>query len=246
MTGRRAQLALAVAVIAVLAGALLLTFARSEPPPPPERPVGQRPELMLLTSLPILFPERLTLDAPASPVLEALQSRYRVVPVSVTAAGELGNRKLLLMAQPQAQPAEALVELDAWVRGGGRVLLLADPALAWPSERSLADRLRPPSGFADTGLLSHWGLRLEPPNATGPASRTVDGREVRTVSAGTIAATGANCSTDATGFVARCRIGAGMAVVIADSDFLNLQAIEAADADSNFGLLLDELEGLEQ
>ena len=72
------------------------------------------------------------------------------------------------MAQPQAQPAEALVELDAWVRRGGRVLLLADPALEWPSERPLGDLLRPPAAFADTGLLGHWGLTLTPPEARGP------------------------------------------------------------------------------
>nr|MBA2770419.1 hypothetical protein [Sphingomonas sp.] len=121
---RRARLALAAAVvIAILAGALLLTLAKSAAPQPPERPAAERPELMLLTTLPIVFPERLTLDAAGSPALEALQSRYRVVPISVTAASELGSRKLLLIAQPQAQPAEALVELDAWVRGGGRVLL---------------------------------------------------------------------------------------------------------------------------
>ncbi len=246
MIKRRARIALvAAAVIAMFAGAALLALPKSTPLPP-ERPAGERPELMLLTSLPILFPERLTLDAPASPVLEALQSRYRVVPISVTAASELSDRKLLLMAQPQAQPAEALVELDAWVRSGGQVLLLADPALAWPSDRAPGDRLRPPTAFADTGLLGHWGLRLQPPDATGPASKTVNGREVRTVSAGTLATTGPACSTAVAGFVARCRLGRGKAVVVADSDFLKVENMEGATADANFGLLLDELERLEQ
>ena len=62
------------------------------------------------------------------------------------------------MAQPLAQPAEDLVALDDWVRGGGRVLLLADPMLEWPSKRPLGDPLRPPPMFMDTGLLAHWGL----------------------------------------------------------------------------------------
>jgi hypothetical protein len=245
---RRARLALAaVAVIAVLMGAVLLAFPKTAPPPPPpERPAGERPELMLLTTLPIVFPERFTLDAPASPALEALQSRYRVVPISVSAASELAMRKLLLMAQPQAQPAEALVELDAWVRGGGRVLLLADPALEWPSKRPLGDKLRPPATFADTGLLGHWGLKLVSPAAAGPASRTVGGREVRTMSAGALTAAGPACAIVGDGLVARCGLGRGKAVVIADSDFLNVESIEGASRDSNLGLLLDELARLEQ
>lgn len=243
----RARLALAAgAVLAVLLGALLLALAKSAPPPPPERPPEQRPELMLLTTLPIVFAERLTLDAPASPALEALQSRYRVVPISVAAASELTNRNLLLMAQPQAQPAEALVDLDAWVRSGGRALLLADPTLEWPSERPLGDKLRAPAAFADTGLLGHWGLRLEPPEARGPASRSVDGREVRTLSAGALVATGPACATAAEGLIARCRLGSGVAIVIADSDFLNPAAIEGADKEANLGLLLAELARLEQ
>ena len=69
-----------------------------------------------------------------------------------------GRARLLLMAHPLAQPAEALVDLDHWVRDGGRVLLLADPMLEWPSKRPLGDKLRPPPSFADTGLLAHWGL----------------------------------------------------------------------------------------
>ncbi len=245
MTGKRARIALAAAVMALLAG-VVLALARPVSPEFAPRPANERPELMLLTTLPILFADELTLDAPASATLEALQSRYRVVPISVTAASELANRKLLLMAQPQAQPAEALVELDAWVRAGGRVLLLADPALEWASDRPLGDLLRPPLAFADTGLLGHWGLRLDGPDGRGPASRTIDGREVRTVSAGVLTATGPACSTVAQGLVARCRLGEGRAVVIADADLLNVEAIEGAGKEANYGLLLEELERLEQ
>ncbi|MDQ3477700.1 MAG: hypothetical protein M3438_00845 [Pseudomonadota bacterium] len=245
MTGKRARIALAATVMALLAG-VVLALARPASTKLAPRPAGERPELMLLTTLPIVFADELTLDAPASATLEALQSRYRVVPISVTAAYELGKRKLLLMAQPQAQPAEALVELDAWVRAGGRVLLLADPALEWASDRPLGDLLRPPLAFADTGLLGHWGLRLDGPNGRGPASRTIDGREVRTVSAGALTATKPACATVAQGLVARCRLGEGRAVVIADADLLNVEAIEGAGKQANYGLLLEELARLEQ
>ena len=93
---------------------------------------------------------------------------------------------LLLMAHPRAQPAEALVDLDHWVRGGGRLLLLADPMLEWPSERPLGDPLRPPPAFADTGLLKHWGLRLDAPDERGPGSAHARRTDDLTVSPGSL------------------------------------------------------------
>ena len=86
---------------------------------------------------------------------------------------------MLLAAQPRALPAEELVALDAWVRRGGRLLLLADPMLEWPSERPLGDRLRPPALFADTGLLQHWGLRLDAPDERGPRQSGAGGTSSR-------------------------------------------------------------------
>ena len=99
------------------------------------------------------------------------------------------------MAHPRAQPAEALVELDQWVRGGGHVLLLADPKLDWPSERPLGDLLRPPPMFADTGLLVHWGLKL---SVRKPASAAMGMRQL------------AGVSTTLQDMIARCRIGQGI------------------------------------
>ena len=77
MTGRRGRIAIAVAALgALLLGAVLLASPKPGPAP---RPPGEQQPLMLLTTLPIIFAERLTLEAAGSPALEALQSRYRVV-----------------------------------------------------------------------------------------------------------------------------------------------------------------------
>ena len=239
--------AAAALLLLVLAGSLLFAFRPADSPPaPPPRPAAAKPELMLLSALPIVFPERLKLDAPDSPALTALATRYKVKPISLTDAQSLGASKLLLMAQPQAQPAEALVELDAWVRGGGRVLLLADPALEWPSELPLGDKLRPPFEFPDTGLLGHWGLRLDPPETLGPAEASIAGRTVSTNSPGKLISTGGYCTTAASGLIARCRLGKGEAIVIADADFLDIKSVEGASGEANFGLLLEELARLEQ
>lgn len=247
MMPRRGPLLLAaVALLALVAGALLLTVGGGATSVPATRAPAERPQLMLLTSLPIVFPEQMTLDSAPSPALEALSSRYQVVPINLADRQALTGRDLLLMAQPQAQPAEVLVELDDWVRRGGRVLLLADPLLEWPSERPLGDMLRPPLVFADTGLLAHWGLRMQAAEAPGPAERRTASGEVRTRAPGALIASGGNCTTAASGLVARCRIGKGEATVIADADFLDVATIEGAEREANLGLLLDELERLEK
>jgi hypothetical protein len=185
------------------------------------RSESERPELLLLPSLPIVFPDRFTLDGKAPAVLGELQGRYRVLPISIAEASSLSGHRLLLMAQPRAQPAEVLVELDAWVRRGGRLLLLADPALQWPGDRPLGDPLNPPFAFADTGLLDHWGLRLEAPERLEERRVQASGRTIRTASPGVLVATGGNCRVEKPSLVARCAIGRGTAIVIADSDFLD-------------------------
>ena len=149
---------------------------------------------------------------------------------------------VLLMAHPLAQTAEGLVELDNWVRAGGRVMLLADPKLDWPSERPLGDKLRRPPAFADTGILKHWGLSLHPPTQSGPQPRELADRQILTASPGSL--TG-SCQTEADRFLARCRIGKGRVTVVADADFLNVEQLEGT-TDSNLDALLAELNQLER
>jgi hypothetical protein len=234
-----------VATVSVLTAALMaaaglaLTWHGGEPKPLPSRPAGERPVLMLVTSLPIMFGESFSIEAAGSPALRALEPRYRVVPIGVTDAASLRQGRLLLMAHPLAQPAEELVALDDWVRAGGRLVLLADPALDWPSKLPLGDRLRPPPMFMDTGLLAHWGLRLDAPDEHGPARREVEGRAVEVSSPGTLVG---SCPTEAVGLVVRCRPGKGRATIIADADFMN-----AGDPGSdNLQFLLAELQRIER
>jgi hypothetical protein len=184
--------------------------------------------LALLTSLPLMFGESFGLEGGGSPALTRLEQRYNVRPIAVADAASLRGQELLFMAHPRAQPAEVLVDLDQWVRDGGRLLLLADPRLDWPSERPLGDLLRPPPAFADTGLLAHWGLKLIAPQ---PGSDLTEGRLV---------GSGA-CEIADGGIVARCRIGRGKATIIADADFLNAGESDADGLDP----MITELDRLE-
>lgn len=213
---------------------------------PGPRAAAERPTLALLTSLPLIFGEDFGLDDGGSPALSRLEQRYAVAPIGVADAASLKGQSLLLMAHARAQPAEALVELDQWVRNGGHVLVLADPKLDWPSGRPLGDRLRPPPAFADTGLLDHWGLTLIGPHPDGPAEAGNGDLSILASAPGRLESRG-SCSIAGRGFVARCALGKGGATVIADADFLNVEAKSALDGptEHNLDLLIDELARLE-
>jgi hypothetical protein len=199
-------IALALAA-ASIGGAVLID---REPSPPAA--LAAKPRLALLTSLPLLFGEAFALEAPANAAVERMARTYDLVPIAVADRRSLQGHRQLLMAHPRAQPAEVLVDLDAWVRDGGRVVVLADPALAWESRRQLGDPLRPPPDFADTGLLAHWGVRLG----------------IDAAGDGTLRVTGANCAAFADGLGATCQVGRGTARIIADADFIMGEGPEAA------------------
>ncbi len=199
---------------------VLLLLVSCREATPAKAPAGAKPELFLLTPLPLVWSEQFGLDQPGSPALKALEQQFRVSPVDLPSAVPEGG--LLLAAQPRALPAEELVMLDKWVRRGGRLVLLADPMLEWPSELPLGAPGRAPIAFPDTGLLKHWGLRLDAPDERGPRQLALDGRQVLTASPGTLTGTGRACTVADNGLLARCRLGKGRATVIADADFLNL------------------------
>jgi hypothetical protein len=231
----RARLrALGLAVVCLVAAAL--AFAQLRRP----APSAQRPVLLLLTGLPLVFGEDFSVKGGGSPALTALQSRYRVVPISVASPAELAKGRLLLMAQPFAQPPEDLVALDQWVRGGGRVLLFADPLLEWPSRRPLGDPSRPPVMFTDTGLLGHWELRLDAPDQPGVKPSSLGHRPIVTVSPGSLHG---GCRISADGIVARCRIGRGRATVVADADLLDTENLGNAGP-GNLEAVSQELDAL--
>jgi hypothetical protein len=239
----RAHLRVSVVVTALIAAAIAYAAARDRTPEAlPLRPPGQRPVLLLLTSLPLMFGDEFSLDPGGSPALEALRTRYQLQPISVTDDQELKTGRLLLMAHPLAQPAEDLVALDRWVRGGGRVLLLADPMLEWPSERPLGDPLRPPPMFMDTGLLAHWGLRLDPPDERGPELRQLAGYRVSTASPGSLSG---RCAISKDRLVARCSVGKGKATIVADADLLDVQHL-AGPTQHNLDSVLAALAELER
>ena len=190
-------------------------------------PAVQKPPLLLMTTLPIVWGETGPFDPQSRPAAayRALQDEYAVRPIDYLDPRTLSQGRLLLLAQPRALEPRELVAVDAWVRHGGRVLILADPDLLWPSRLPPGDVRRPPRVSRLAPLLLHWGLALEP----GPERRLVvepvrDRNLVRRLalaSPGRFVALGNSCRLARREFLATCMIGRGQAWLVADADLLH-------------------------
>ena len=95
--------------------------------------------------------------------------------------------------------------------------------------------------FTDTGLLAHWGLRLDAPEQRGPQERKLGRYEVLTASPGSLSG---RCIISGDGLVAQCAIGRGRAMIVADADLLNVHP-NGGPSKHNLDALLAELAALE-
>lgn len=187
-------------------------------------PAATRPVLHVITGLPLFWEE--AGGGPASrvdaPVITVLRQYFEVRPVdSLLRAGQ--GQEALLVAQPRAMSSQEMVALDSYVRRGGKVVILADPMLRWPSSLPLGDRRRAPSVSLLHPLFDHWGVRLLPPGGGEPERRHFlsDGRVLTVYEASGFASTGAACRIEEAGLIARCQVGKGKAVLIADADLID-------------------------
>jgi len=193
-----------------------------------------RPVIGLSTSLPIVWPESddiagmLQDDAPPHWVLSVLREAGEVRPLdSLTATGgalPLPSDAVLVLAQPWPLSPQENVAFDDWVRGGGRVLLFADPMLTFESRFALGDRRRPQDVAMLSPILARWGLELRFDEDQRDGERVVeDGALAIPVRlSGTFAnrENSGQCVLGGEGLVAQCRIGRGHVIAIADAALL--------------------------
>jgi hypothetical protein len=187
-----------------------------------------KPHLLLMTSLPIVWGERGAFDPASRPAAayRVLQQEYEVRPIDVLDEAGLGRGRLLLLAQPRWLAPAELATLDSWIRRGGRALILADPVLAWPSDLPPGDIRRPVPSSLLGPLLAHWDLDLLPPSRPGLETgwaRPADGPPRRGKllmdSPGTLYSHGRGCRPGPAWFAA-CTIGSGRVFLIADADLM--------------------------
>ena len=215
----------------LLVGLALLCAACSSPAPPP------KPPLFILTALPLFWGEGDVADilqarTGAAPSLVALAENWSVHPLDIANPQALRRVKTLLLAQPpRLSPAE-LVALDDWVQQGGRLVILADPDLRWPQRWPVGDPRRAPRSTLLSPLYRHWGLDLQP-DASGSAPRPAQlgGRRIDLPGSGQWVLQAKTCRL-ADPALAICPLGQGVAVLVADADFLQPEKTEAGSADA--------------
>ncbi len=197
-----------------------------------ERDDGQ-PKLGLVTTLPLFWGEGdlgeiIQQASEPTRTYQRLDSKYQVRLIDAIDDKSLRSMHLLLLAQPRALAASELVTLDRWVRRGGHLMVMADPALQWKSAYPLGDRRRPLFTSMMSPLFKHWGLELVLPisdDTSAEAVRQHGGLAVHTVTLGAwqqVGGTGGGaCAISADGLVAECKIGNGSAFLVADADMLD-------------------------
>lgn len=204
----------------------------------PQASAERRP-LGLMTTLPIYWGEAAGMDELIAGTSEPhwarseLERDYDLVPLdSLTGAdglGKPGGLDRLLLAQPRALSGPENVALDNWVRGGGHLLLFADPMMTGHSRFSIGDRRRPQDVILLSPILSRWGLTLHFDEAQSTDERiekfgNID-LPVDLAGSFSVAATApgapAECKLAAGGIVAECVIGKGRALIIADAALLD-------------------------
>lgn len=199
-----------------------------------------RPALGLMGTIPVYWGETeefsdLIGDAAAPHWARTqLEAGYALRPLDTLVEADIAGLDYLFLAQPRALTPAENVALDAWVRGGGRLLLFADPMLTGHSRFAIGDRRRPQDVILLSPILAHWGLRLEfdIDRPEGEEAIVVDGVAIPVNRPGRFSATGAAgpCSTAAEGLIATCRFGSGTATILADAAVLDLEREDGAAA----------------
>lgn len=232
---------LAMALVVLAAGGWLLG------PRPTGHANDAQPPLGLFTSLPILWSEqadlRDVLSASKRPHwARAVLERHGKV-VALDTLLDFARLDRLIIAQPRPLSPDENVALDRWVRQGGRVLLFADPMLTQESAFALGDRRRPQDVALMSPILGRWGLELRFDEQQPDGLRENAGEALPVNLAGELAlkagGSDARCAIGAQALVARCKVGKGRAVIVADAALLDTEASAEAQADRLDALLGD-------
>jgi len=179
-----------------------------------------KPPLAVLTALPLFGYSAESLGKGA-PAIASLRRAFSVSPVDSLAAKALPPDGRLLIAQPRLLRPADLVELDRWIREGGKAVILADPLLVWPMDLPAGDRRRPPVTSLLDPLLAHWGLALLPAKSAAVERRFLSGGALLPVAGASVFRSSGDCSVAEQGLAALCRIGRGSVCLIADADMLD-------------------------
>ncbi|AKH42395.1 hypothetical protein FHS61_000165 [Altererythrobacter atlanticus] len=217
------------ALAAVLALLLAAPAGAEEDCVPAHAVEDPAPVLGLMGTIPIYWGEAggvgdvLSGEAQPHWARATLEDRFTLRPLDRLDRESLAGLSYLLLAQPRAfSPAEN-VALDRWVREGGRLLLFADPLMTGESRFPIGDRRRPQDVILLSPILDHWGLELFFAENQPAGSRMVEsaGPQIPVRLAGHFAAQNGDCRLESADVLARCEIGDGAGIVLADAALLD-------------------------
>ncbi len=191
---------------------------------------SNKPPVYLMSTLPLKWGEGDVKDVAqgvSDPALfySALVERYLIKDADGLDKIEASPDGMLIMVQPRLLAPSENVALDKWVRGGGRLVLFADPALQWESRFPLGDSRRPLFTSLLSPLLDQWGVQLALPVKDDAKPSEIDGSRIETLSRGfwlqhPHVERVPDCHTDRSALIAECRIGKGRVLLLADVDLL--------------------------
>lgn len=225
---------------AIIAAAGLLALAGCDRPPAEAPPTAAAHEpLGLMSSLPLYWPQGADLADLAAGRGEAVWQRtameqaYALVPldtlspVAGLSPGEpetdpLAGLTRLAVIQPRGLSPADNAALDAWVRAGGRLLLVLDPALTGEYDLPLGDPRRPVDTALIPPVVVRWGMAVRFDEAQPGTVSTAQLAQATLPLAlsGSVEITdpaAGECSLTAEGAAAICRVGKGRVTLIADA-----------------------------
>ena len=197
-----------------------------------------RPQLGLMTSLPLYWPLGADFGAFARGEAETpwqralIERQYEIVPLDTLSpiqglspddpeTDPLAGLDRLAIVQPRGLAPSDNVALDEWVRGGGHLLLVLDPILSGHYETAIGDPRRPVDTALIPPVLERWGLSMR-----FDANQPEQAEVAVPYSASPYAVFGAGelktsaesiCRIMAQGVMARCDVGQGTVTVVSDA-----------------------------
>jgi hypothetical protein len=260
MPRRRTSALAAAALLALLAAC---DRAPAAAPAAPENG-APRAKLGLMTSLPLYWPleagvEEIAAGRVALPwQRSALEQAYQIEPLdslapipgltaNAPATDPLAGLTRLAVIQPRGLSPADNVALDSWVRAGGRLLLVLDPALTGDYDLALGDPRRPADSALIPPVVARWGLavRFDEGQADSVTEQALGEAALPLVLAGEVTFTdpsAAACTLLADGAAARCSVGKGEVTLIADAALFEHREL-AGEGDIHLLRLLAEVLG---
>lgn len=250
-----------VAILLAVAAAVFLVFVRPAQTAASECAQESRaeppPALALMTSLPIYWP----LGADVSDLAAggerirtwqkvAISPCYTLVPVDTLAPvpglspqepefDPLAGHTRLAVIQPRGLSPQDNVALDDWVRAGGTLLIVLDPALSGHYELPLGDPRLPTLSALIPPVIDRWGLKIsfDETQEIAALEASVEGFNLPLVLSGQVSASNDDCTILANGAMARCSVGKGVVTVLADAAVFEHEELTGGDSANLIGLL---------